>query len=147
VGRLTAPSEFHLVMEGYFPYLAGPWGTQGFYRVRDSKQAMIGERYFDNVFGPSARFVARIDQPLEGSGTFASLGPLRETMKSSARLSPSIAGSGTAGAAGLEFTTGKSGVAHFVAVLGWDEPALMDRAAALLVSGHIDSILEEKSGA
>ncbi len=146
VGRLSAAKDFQLVLETYFPYLGVDWGTQGFYAIDESHQAIVGERYFDNVFGPTARFVVMVDRPLFGSGIYPSLAQLRENMNGSGKLVSSIAGEPTAGAAGLEFTT-EGTAAHFVATLGWDKEALMGQAKDLLVPGRIDTILQEKAEA
>jgi hypothetical protein len=146
VGRLTAAQDFQLVLETYFPYLGVSWGTQGFYAVDESRQAIIGERYFDNVFGPTARFVVMVDQPTIGSGIYPTLAQLRENMNGSGKLVPSIANEPTAGAAGLEFTTVGS-TAHFAATLGWDKETLMRQAKDLLAAGKIDAILKERAEA
>ena len=146
VGRLSAAKDFQLVLETYFPYLGVSWGTQGFYSLSESQQAILGERYFDKVFGPTARFVVMVDRTLVSSGIYPSLAELRDNMKGSGKLVSSIAGEPTAGAAGLQFTTGGS-AAHFVAALGWDKDTLMGRAKGLLAPGNIDTILEQKAAA
>ncbi|HLI33654.1 MAG TPA: hypothetical protein VKW70_01310, partial [Terriglobia bacterium] len=146
VGRLTANPEFRLVLETYFPYLAN-WGTQGFYHVDVKDRAIVGERYFDQVFGPTARLVVMVDQPLIGSGTYPSLSQLVEVMRGSGRLNSSLAGEPNDGAAGMEFSTGESPSAHFVAIIGWDSGALLDQARSLLQAGRIDSILRQKAEA
>jgi hypothetical protein len=146
VGRLTANPEFRLVIETYFPYLAN-WGTQGFYHVDVKDRAIIGERYFDQVFGPSARLVVMVDQPLIGSGTYPSLSHLVQVMRGSGRLNSSLAGEPNDGAAGMEFSTGKSQSAYFVAMMGWDSRALINQAYSLLQAGRIDSILRQKAEA
>jgi hypothetical protein len=169
VGRLTADPQFHLVLETYFPdvtggwgtqgsYSPGPygdssappawgWGTQGFYAIDHDNSAAVGERFFDQVFGPSARFVVMVDQPLVGSGIYPTLDALGRQMQSSGKLVSSLSWEPTAGAAGLEFSTGQAGSAHFVATLGWDRSALLHRARTLLQDGKIDSILSDKSEA
>jgi hypothetical protein len=146
VGRLSAARDFQLVLETYFAYVGASWGTQGFYSVNESEQAIIGERYFDNVFGPTARLVVMVDRPLMGSGIYPSLAQLRENMNGSGKLVSSIATEPTAGAGGLEFTTDGS-AAHFVAVLGWDKDTLTRQAKGLLAPGKIDAMLEEKAAA
>src|SRR5579863_1979775 len=105
VGRLTAARDFQLVLETYFPYLQVSWGTQGFYSIDESRQAIIGERYFDNVFGRAARFVVMVDQPTIGSGLYPTPAQLRENMNGSGKLVSSLASYPTAGVAGLEFET------------------------------------------
>ncbi|MGD0128589.1 MAG: trehalase family glycosidase [Terriglobia bacterium] len=145
VGRLSAAQDFQLVLETYFPYLGTSWGTQGFYSVSDSQQAILGERYFDNVFGSTARFVVMVDRPLMGSGIYPSLSQLRENLSSSGKLVSSIAGEPTAGAAGLEFTTAGEGAAHFVAKLGWEKESLISGAKSWLEAGKIDALLKEKA--
>jgi hypothetical protein len=148
VGRLSAAKDFELVLETYFPYVGVSWGTQGFYSVNEFQQAIIGERYFDNVFGPTARFVVMVDRPLKGSGIYPSLSQLRENMSGSGKLVSSIAGEPTAGAAGLEFTTeGEGTAAHFVAKLGWDKESLIGEAKGWLAPGKIDALLKEKAAA
>ncbi len=146
VGRLSAAKDFQLVLETYFPYLDVNWGTQGFYAIDASHQAIVGERYFDNVFGPTARFVVMVDRPLFGSGIYPSLAQLRDNMNGSGKLVSSISGEPTAGAAGLEFTT-EGTAAHFVATLGWDKEALMGQAKDLLAPDRIDTILQERAEA
>jgi hypothetical protein len=147
VGRLTAAQNFKLVLETYFPYLGVSWGTQGFYAIDESRQAIIGERYFDNVFGPTARFVVMVDQPTIGSGIYPALAQLRENMKGSGKLISSIANEPTAGAAGLEFVIDGSHSTHFVATLGWDKDSLIRQARDLLAPGKIDFTLKEKAEA
>jgi hypothetical protein len=147
VGRLTAARDFQLVLETYFPYLGVSWGTQGFYAINESRQAIIGERHFDNVFGPTARFVVMVDQPTIGSGIYRTLAQLRENMNGSGKLISSIANESTAGAAGLEFVTDGSHSTHFVATLGWDKDSLIRQARDLLAPGKIDSTLKEKAEA
>ena len=147
VGRLTAARDFQLVLETYFPYLGMNWGTQGFYAINESRQAIIGERYFDNVFGPTARFVVMVDQPTIGSGIYPTLTQLRDNMNGSGKLISSIANEPTAGAAGLEFMTDGSNAAHFVATLGWQKEGLVRTTGELLRPGKIDAILQEKAAA
>jgi len=147
VGRLTAPRDFQLVLETYFPYLEVSWGTQGYYSVAESGQAIQGERYFDNVFGPTARFIVMVDQPTIGTGIYPSLAQLRENMTGSGKLVASIANQPTAGAAGLEFVTDNSNSAHFVATLGWEKHDMVRKAEELLTAGKIDAILSEKAAA
>ena len=146
VGRLTASPDFRLVLETYFPDLAS-WGSQGFYHLDEKDQAILGQRFFDHVYGPTAQFVVMVDQPLVGSGTYPSVTQLQEDMRGSGRLSSSLAGEPNNGAAGIEFTTGASGTAHFVAQLGWNRDTLISEAHGLLQAGQIDSILREKSAA
>jgi hypothetical protein len=146
VGRLSAAQDFQLVLETYFPYLGTSWGTQGFYSVSDSQQAILGERYFDNVFASTARFVVMVDRPPMGSGIYPSLSQLRENLSGTGKLVSSIAGEPTAGAAGLEFTTeGEGKAAHFVAKLGWEKESLISGAKSWLEAGKIDALLKEKA--
>jgi len=147
VGRLTAARDFRLVLVTYFPYLEVSWGTQGFYSIDESRQAIVGERYFDNVFGPTARFVVVVDQPTIGTGIYPAPTQLRENMNGSGNLISSIANEPTAGAAGLEFVTDGSNSAHFVATLGWEKDGLLRKAKELLTPGKIDAILKEKAEA
>jgi hypothetical protein len=145
VGRLTAARDFQLVLETYFPYLEVTWGTQCFYSIDESRQAIVGERYFDKVFGPTAHFVVMVDQPTIGSGLYPTTAQLRENMNGSGKLVSSLDNYPTAGVAGLEFTTDKSNSARFVATLGWEEAGLIRKAKALIDSGKIDAILKEKA--
>jgi len=155
VGRLTAAKDFKLVLESYFPFQGvnfGLSGGEGVYALDEPHQAIIGERYFDKIFGPTARFVVMVDRPTVG-GVYPGLAQLREDMKASGNLTSSVKGSPwsawreaedlTAGAAGLGFTTDGS-MAHFVAALGWDRDNLIRQAQDLLVTGKIDAILKEK---
>ncbi|MCL5006500.1 MAG: hypothetical protein M1404_08180 [Acidobacteria bacterium] len=144
VGRLTASHNFRLVLETYFPSLSN-WGGQGLYHVDQEDRAIFGQRFFDQVFGPTAQFVVMVDQPLIGSGTYPSIAQLQQEMLSSGKLTSSLLGEPNN--AGIEFTTGAAGTAHFVAKVGWSRDALLSQARDLLQSGKIDSILREKSQA
>jgi len=156
VGRITAPSKFQFVLETYFPaYFVQAGGrvswdpdhdAQGFYSIDDSHQSILGERYFNNVFDTTARFLVTVDRPTIGTGTYPALADLRNTMKGSGRLISSIASEPAVSTAGLEFAT-KDSTAHFVANLGWDRNELSQQANGLLAPGKIDSILAEKAAA
>lgn len=146
VGRLTAKPGVHLVLETYIPYLSS-WGTPGWYHIDLKDRAIVGERFFDRVYGPAAQFVVMVDRPLVGSGTYRSLAQLGENMRGSGRLNSSLAGEPNHGAAGLEFLTGDSETAYFVAKLGWDRNTLVGEARELLQGGKIASILGEKAEA
>jgi hypothetical protein len=146
VGRLSAGRDFRLVLEAYFPH-SSSWGSQGFYHLDNSAPALLGEHFFDQVYGHKAQFVVMVDRPLIGSGTYPSLAELQQNMRASGRLTSSLAGEPNNGAAGIEFTTGTTGTAHFVALLGWDKDTLFGRARDLLQQGRIDSVLREKSAA
>ena len=143
VGRLTADADYQLVLEAYFPSYESGWGTQGFYSVDSSHRTIVGERYFDNVFGPTSRLVVMVDRPLAGSGIYPTLAKLHDNMVSTAKLVTSIDREPTAGAAGMQFTTDGSPV-HFVATLGWEKNSLIQQAQDLLTPGKIDAILKEK---
>lgn len=156
VGRITAAKDFGLVLEAYFPFPGvnfGMAGGEGVYSLDANHQAIIGQRFFDNVFGPTAHFVVMVDRPAIG-GVFPSLAELKETMKVSGNLAASAKGSPwsawqeakdlTSGAAGLAFTTDGSR-AHFVALIGWERDALIHQAQQLLAEGKIDAILKEKA--
>jgi len=158
VGRITAAKDFNLVLESYFPFPDvnfGMAGGEGIYRFDDAHKAIIGERYFDNVFGPTARLVTMVDRPAVG-GVYADLARLREAVKAtgtvvnSANSSPWAAWKEmddlTSGAAGLGFTTDGQ-QAHFVAALGWEPDPLIRHAQDLLTPGKIDAILKEKEAA
>jgi len=72
VGRFTAAQNLQLVLETYFTDgLQG--GGQGFYAIDSSKQAVAGERFFDDVFDASARFVVMVDRPTIGSAVYPSV--------------------------------------------------------------------------
>jgi hypothetical protein len=145
VGRLTAAKDFELVLETYFPYRSVLWGTQGFYSIGEGQRAIFGDRYFDKVYSHTARFVVMLDRPTIGSGIYPSLAELRDTMNGSSKLISSALRGTTAGAAGLEFTTGESGRAHFVVKIGRDKRTLIRDARDLLSSGRIDTILKDKA--
>ena len=144
VGAITGDSDFQILLETYIPLASGSWGLPGVYSVDATKQAIVGERYFDGVFGVSSQFVVMIDRPTMGSGTFPSLDQLRDTMKNAGLLVESIDSDPSRNAAGLQFVTGKSRTAHFVATLGWNKQEILGRAQALLSAGKIDDILKEK---
>jgi hypothetical protein len=95
-------------------------GFEGVYSVDATKQAIVGERYFDGVFGVSSQFVVMIDRPTMGRSAFPSLDQLRDTMKNAGLLVESIDSDPSRNAAALQFVTGKSRTAHFVATLGWN---------------------------
>ncbi|MFZ0760732.1 MAG: trehalase family glycosidase [Candidatus Sulfotelmatobacter sp.] len=147
VGTITADSDFQILLETYIPLAGNSWGLPGVYSVEPTKQAIVGERYFDGVFGLSSQFVVMIDRPTMGSGTFPSLDQLRDTMKNAGVLVNSIDSDPSRNAAGLQFVTGQSHTAHFVATLGWNKQELLGRAQALLAPGKIDALLQEKSEA
>jgi hypothetical protein len=146
VGRLTADADYQLVLETYFPSYESTWGNQGFYSVDESHQAIMGERYLDHVFGPTSRLVVMVDRPLAASGIYPTLAKLHDNMVSTGMLVSSIDREPTAGAAGMQFTTGGASV-HFVATMGWDKDSLIQQAQGLLTAGKIDAILKEKSEA
>lgn len=156
VGRLTATPNLQLVVEGYFPVYFSQRGravswdadhyAQGAFSIEPSRQAMVAERYLDNVFGHVARFLVMVDRPLTGAGTYPSMAELHETMKGAGKLVSSSAEDPAASVAGLEFQTEGSN-AHFVLALGWEEKALSNRAQELLAPGKIDTILSQKSEA
>ncbi len=148
VGRITALPDFQIVLETYIPY-AGPnaWGLPGVYSLTNEKPAIIGRYYFDRVFGTTSQFLVQVDRPTTGRGTYPSLESLHDTMKGAGVLVESMDSDASRNAAGLQFTTGDSHAAHFVAILGWDKEELAGRAETLLASGKIDAILKEKSEA
>jgi len=146
VGRLSAKAGFRLVLETYFPTQSGG-PTAGFFTVDQSDRAILGERFFDQVYGPTSRFVLMADQPLVGSGSYPSLENLSENMRSTQKLVSSLADEPNGEAAGLEFNGGDSGAIHFVAEIGWNPDTLLSDAKSLLTAGRIDSILSEKAQA
>ena len=147
VGRVKAAQDFQIVIETYLPFLGVTWGTQGFFSLTESNQAIAGERFFERVFGPTARFLVIVDRPTVGSGLYPSLAQLRENMSASGKLASAPGADQAGGTAGLEFTTGELQTAHFVAALGWDKDALLSKARGLLAANTVDNILDEKSQA
>ena len=147
VGRITAEQNFQTVLETYIPFAGASWGLSGVFSVMDSKRAIVGERYFDRVFGTASQFVVMIDRPTIGAGTYPSLEELRLTMKGAGILVDSLDSDPSRNAAGLQFVTDDSKAAHFVATLGWNRHELVAQAQNLLAPGRIDSILKEKSEA
>ena len=143
VGRLNSTQGLQLVLETYFPNSAG--GTSGTYAVDESRRAILGEKYFDNVFDHVARLVVMTDRPLMGSGAYPSLADLQAGMDGPGRLAAPVPNDSLQGAAGLEFAD--STPAHFVAVIGWEKESLLNQASALLAPGKIDAILKEKAEA
>ncbi|HXJ96324.1 MAG TPA: trehalase family glycosidase [Terriglobia bacterium] len=144
VGRLAAAQDFQLVLETYFTDpLQG--GSQGFYSIDSSMQAVTGERFFDGVFDAAPQLVVMVDQPAISGGLYPSLRELRDNMNGSGRLTSPIDAGSEAATAGLEFVTGPAGSAHFVAALGWSRNDLTARAHSLLEAGRIDAILKQKS--
>lgn len=144
VGRLTASPNFQLVLETYFTdALQG--GSAGYYAIEASKQAVVGQRFFDGVFDASPRFVVMVDQPTLGTGLYHSLRELRDNMNGSGRLESGIEKDSESATAGLEFVPEAEGTVHFVATLGWNRDDLIKRAQGLLEAGKIDAILKQKS--
>jgi Trehalase len=147
VGTITADSDFQFVLETYIPLAGTSWGLPGVYAVEENKQAIAGERYFDGVFGLSSQFVVMVDRPTIGSGTYPSLDQLRDTMKNAGVLVNSLDSDPSRNAAGLQFVTGQSRLAHFVATLGWNKQELLARAQTLLAPGSVDAMLKKSSEA
>lgn len=155
VGRITAPSDMHLVIEAYSP--DSPYFT-GAYGISSDGDEIIGEHHLDNVFRSAAGFSVVTDRPVLGSGIFSDVGQLRRAMdagqlaKESNHNKSGAAGltfpSDTlSGAAGLEFVTGGMSTAHFVAAIGWNASELSQQAHRLLEPGRIDTILNQKAEA
>ncbi len=147
VGTITADSDFQIVLEAYIPLAGTSWGLPGVYAVEENKQAIAGERYFDGVFGLSSQFIVMVDRPTMGSGTYPSVDQLRDTMKNAGVLVNSLDSDPSRNAAGLQFVTGQSRTAHFVATLGWSKQELLGRAQTFLAPGKVDAILEKSSEA
>ncbi len=146
VGRLTASHDFRLVLETYFPSaLAG--ASVGYYHLDKNDQALIGQRFFNQVFGPTAQWVVMVDQPLVGGGTYHSADQVLANIHGSGTLTPSIAKDADKGVGAIQFTTGASGTAHFVAKVGWSREALLSQARNWLQAGRIDTVLREKASA
>jgi hypothetical protein len=143
VGRLNWGQGLQLGLETYFPNFAG--GATGTYAVDESRHAILGEAYFDNVFNHVARLVVMADQPLMGSGAFRSLADLQSLIKRARPLVAPTSNDFPLGAAGLEFAD--AAPLHFVAVIGWEKEPLLNQASALLTAGKIDAILKEKGEA
>jgi hypothetical protein len=146
VGRLSAKAGFRMVLETYFPAQSGG-STAGSFSVDTENRAILGERFFNQVFGSASRFVLMTDKPLIGSGTYQSLDHLAENMRSTQKLVSSLADEPNGEAAGLEFNGGDSEAIHFVAEIGWNSDTLLSDAKSLLSAGKIDSILSEKAEA
>jgi len=148
VGRLTAPADIQLVLETYFPFTPNIHMNQGQFSLVESNQAILGRRFFDGVFGPSAQFVVMVDRPTMGSGTFAHSHEISDSMnatgKLASRLIPLPAEPAEV-AAGLEFDTTGSPAAHFVATIGWDNDSLIASAHGWLAPGKIDSLLDRNA--
>jgi Mannosylglycerate hydrolase MGH1-like glycoside hydrolase domain len=148
VGRITALPDFQFILETYIPFApATAWGLPGVFSLEEGKPAITGRYNFDAVFGTTSQFRVQVDRPIIGRGTFPSLDHLRETMKGANVLVQSLDSDASRNAAGLQFTTGNSLAAHFVAILGWDKEQLATRAEDLLTEGKIDAILKDKSEA
>ncbi len=147
VGRITGKPDFQNVLETYIPFSGVSWGAPAVFSVAENKQAITGIQHFEHNFSTAAQFVVMIDRPTVGSGTYPGLTELGWTMKGAGILVSSIDNDPSRNAAGLQFSTGETGVAHFVATLGWDRSALTAQAQALLTPGKIDAILAEKSAA
>lgn len=146
VGRLSAKAGFRLVLETYFPAQSGG-STAGSFSVDAADRAILGERFFNQVFGSESRFVLMADQPLLGSGTYESLEHLAENMRGTQKLVNSLADEPNAEAAGLEFNGGDSESIHFVAEIGWNSDTLLSDAKSQLIAGKIDSILSKAATA
>ncbi len=143
VGRVQWGEGLQVGLITYFPAFAG--GATGTYSVEESHRAILGETYFDNVFGHEARMVVMTDQSPLGSGAFRSLADLQSTFARARPLAAHGPDEFPMEAAGLEFADGPP--LHFVATIGWETDALMKQASALLAPGKIDAILKEKSEA
>ena len=157
VGRITAPSDIQLVIEAYSP--DSPYFT-GAYGISSDGEEIIGEHHLDNVFNSVARFSVITDRPVLSSGVFSNVDQLRRAMdagqlanetnhnkSSAAGLAFSSDDRYLSGAAGLEFVTGGTSTAHFVAAIGWNASELSQQAHRLLEPGKIDTILNQKATA
>ena len=148
IGRLTAPKDIQLVLETYFPFTPNRHVNQGLFSLTDSKQAILGERFFDNVFGTSAQFIVMVDRPTIGSGTFGNLQQISDNMNATGRLVSRLVpltAEPVQVVAGLEFVTADSETAHFVAILGWDKEQLASNAQGWLTPGKIDLLLNKNA--
>lgn len=108
VGRISAAPDFQIFLETYVSGSAGTWAVPVVYSVTESRQAIIGERYFDQVFGPTSEFVVMVDQPTISRGTFPALDQLQATVKNASVLIDSHDSDPTRNAAGLEFLTSQT---------------------------------------
>ncbi|MFN8009285.1 MAG: hypothetical protein U0V70_20115 [Terriglobia bacterium] len=150
IGRLTAAEDIQLVLETYFPFTPNRHVNQGSYSLVESNQAILGERYFDNVFGTSAQFLVMVDQPATGSGTFANTQQISDSMNATGRLVSRLVplpAEPVQVAAGLEFSAKDSRAAHFVAMIGWDKTLLVKGAQDWLIPGKIDARLDQNGEA
>ena len=68
VGRLTAASAVQFVIEGYLPHSGA--SPEGMFSVNESGGSILGERYFDDVFGSTLKFLIVTDRPIASSGTY-----------------------------------------------------------------------------
>ncbi|MGA3325658.1 MAG: trehalase family glycosidase [Terriglobia bacterium] len=143
VGRLNWGQGLQVGLETYFPNFAG--GASGTYAVDESRRAILGETYLDNVFNHVARLVVMTDRPLMGSGAFRSLPDLQSVMGRARPLVAPTSKDFPLGAAALEFAD--AAPLHFVAVIGWEKESLLNQASALLAAGKIDAILKDKAEA
>jgi hypothetical protein len=160
VGRLTAPSDMHLVLEAYSPFESDFTGA--YYISRDGKQ-IIGDHHIEGHFTSPAHIVVATDRPIVGTATFPKITELREVMdvgdltnanaqnKEGAVGPEFVADDRYAddrymrGAAGLEFITNTNSTAHFVATVGWNVSELTSQTKELLEPGRIDTILNQKA--
>ncbi len=141
VGRVQWGTGLQVGLITYFPPFAG--GDAGTYSVDETRRAIFGETYFDNVFAHEARIVVMTDQLPVGSGAFHSLAELQSTFNRARPLTAHGPNEFPMEAAGLEFADGPP--LHFVATIGWNKDTLATQAGALLAPGKIDAILKEKS--
>jgi hypothetical protein len=141
VGRLNAAAAVQLVLEAYLPR-AGT-STEGIFSVSEADRSILGERYFDRLFGSTLKFLIVTDRPVVSAGTYASLDALRNSMRASGRLNSTS--EPAAGVAGIEFSSDGSRTAHFVAILGSDEAELKTRARDWLAAGAIDALLNRNA--
>ena len=153
VGRLKAPQDVQLVLEAYSP---GAGDFAGTYSVVAEEGQINGEHFVDGVFGKAAHFVVVVDRPVVGAGLFSEVTQLRKMLDAGQLASPSkekkaVGGVQSAvdshqshGAAGLQFVSANSG-AHFVAKIGGNPVEISQYAHQLLMSGHIDSILDRQA--
>jgi hypothetical protein len=143
VGRVKWGQGLQLGLETYFPAFVG--GASGTYTVDESRRAILGETYLENVFKHVPRLVVMADQPLMGSGGFHSLSDLQSKISRAKPLAEPASSDFPVGAAGLEFADGAP--LHFAAIIGWEKESLLNEAGALLAAGKIDGILKEKAAA
>ncbi|MGA8029988.1 MAG: hypothetical protein WB992_22820, partial [Bryobacteraceae bacterium] len=141
VGRLKAPPDVQLVLEAYSPYSDATF--MGAYRIGPDGKQILGENRIDTVFRPVVHFLAVTDRPVLRSGGYSSVTQLRKAMDGG-QISEAVDHYPEA-AAGLQFSTGGTSPAHFVAMIGSNPQDLSKEATQLLEAGRIDALLDQRA--